>query len=542
MPRWRFVSMLVVLLLAAGFVPATAADIATVTTLVAAENPLKPGFLPNLTAAVATTGGQPLPAGTLTITRTTDGETWTKDVTPGDQSLSIWADGGYEYGTYEFVASYEDTEGGSASSAILDIVYTDLDPPQTRIFAADWYLQSNVSITFETEPDATSECRLEGETWAACTSPWTRTLPDGAYRLGVVSTDAAGNRAVYATEDAFKVDTTPPSGTFTIDGGAVWTHDAKVDITVDAQDNLQPVWNVYYSLSPQVNEQGFLDYQPYGSIYKALTVSGSGTFQIDLTNPYIGGTSGDGPRTVYLQFQSGVIGQLSSVVSRSIVLETTVPSVTAPRRGFVVGSTVTKGGRIDLRVPWTGSDTGSGIARYELGERLDGGGWTAVSPTLSNPTATRAVLTRHSYTHRVRGIDKAGNSSPWAAGPIFFIDRHEDLSGDIVYSGVWSTVRGTPFLNGATRKATAAGAKASLIFTGRSIAWVTRKGPDRGKADVYVNGTKVATIDLHAPTYQDRKVAWVGTWTTTASRKVSIKVLGTAGRPRVDVDALITAN
>jgi hypothetical protein len=35
---------------------------------------------------------------------------------------------------------------------------------------------------------------------------------------------------------------------------------------------------------------------------------------------------------------------------------------------------------------------------------------------------------------------------------------------------------------------------------------------------------------------------WVGSWTTTASRKVSIKLLGTKTRPRVDVDALITVD
>jgi hypothetical protein len=392
-----------------------------------------------------------------------------------------------------------------------------------------------MSIRFETEADATSECRLDDEPWTPCTSPWTRTLADGAYRLGVISTDASGNRATYASEGAFKVDTTPPSGTFTIDGGAAWTHDELVDVTVDASDNLQAVWSVLYSLSPQTDDFGALA----GRTYAALEESGSGTFQVHLTNPYIGGTSGDGTKTVYVQFETGSVHQVSSVVSRTIKLERTMPVVTTPRRGFVVGSTVTKAGRIDLRVPWTGSDTGSGIARYELGERLDGGAWTTIATTQT--TATRSVATRRTYTHRVRGIDKAGNVSDWATGPMFFIDRHEDLSGDIVYSGSWSTVKGTPFLNGATRKASTAGAKASLTFSGRSIAWVTRKGPDRGKAAVYVNGIKVATIDLYASSYQDRKVAWVGSWTTTATRKVSIKVLGTAGRSRVDIDALITA-
>ena len=41
-----------------------------------------------------------------------------------------------------------------------------------------------------------------------------------------------------------------------------------------------------------------------------------------------------------------------------------------------------------------------------------------------------------------------------------------------------------------------AGAKATFSLTGRTVAFVSRLGPTKGKATIYVDGTKVAPIDL----------------------------------------------
>ena len=51
------------------------------------------------------------------------------------------------------------------------------------------------------------------------------------------------------------------------------------------------------------------------------------------------------------------------------------------------------------------------------------------------------------------------------------------------------------------RRSGTAGARATMTFTGRSIAWIARTGPNRGVATVYVNGSKVDTIDLYSPAY-----------------------------------------
>jgi hypothetical protein len=76
-------------------------------------------------------------------------------------------------------------------------------------------------------------------------------------------------------------------------------------------------------------------------------------------------------------------------------------------------------------------------------------------------------------------------------------------------------------------------------LTGRSVAWVSLKAPTRGKAGVYVNGRLVATVDLSTATWQPQRFVWTRTWATVATRTIDIRVLGTAGRPRVDIDGFV---
>jgi hypothetical protein len=66
--------------------------------------------------------------------------------------------------------------------------------------------------------------------------------------------------------------------------------------------------------------------------------------------------------------------------------------------------------------------------------------------------------------------------------------------------------------------------------------------PSRGIAVVRVDGVKVATIDLYRASLRTRVVVWTYSWDSAATHRVKIRVLGTSGRPRVDVDAFLTAS
>ena len=88
--------------------------------------------------------------------------------------------------------------------------------------------------------------------------------------------------------------------------------------------------------------------------------------------------------------------------------------------------------------------------------------------------------------------------------------------------------------------ATTKGAWATLRFTGSDVAWVAPKDTNRGKADVYLDDVKVATIDLNSSSTSPRKVVFMKSWASSGPHQLKVWVYGAlAKRPRVDVDAFV---
>jgi hypothetical protein len=251
-------------------------------------------------------------------------------------------------------------------------------------------------------------------------------------------------------------------------------------------------------------------------------------------------SSTNGTKTVHAKWRDWV-GNWSAVATDTIVLDTVVPTATAPSYRLVSGSAISSG-RTTVRLAWTGADATSGIARNELAQSTDGGAWSTVSSALGTATIDRPLAPSHTYRFRVRAVDRAGNTGAWMSGPTFRLTAYSEANGGIRYTGTWTTSSSTVYWGGRVRSASRAGARATLTVTGRSVEWVARKGPTRGRAQVYVNGVLKATVDLYASTYQNQRVAWAANWSTSATRTIAIRVLGTSGRPRVDVDAFVVGS
>jgi hypothetical protein len=154
----------------------------------------------------------------------------------------------------------------------------------------------------------------------------------------------------------------------------------------------------------------------------------------------------------------------------------------------------------------------------------------------------RALSGGHVYRFRVRAIDRAGNVGTWAYGSTFRVTALQQWSSAIRYRGIWSTNANPAYWGGTTARSTMIGATASVTFTGRSIAWVGLKAANRGKAQVYVNGVLRATVDLYSATTKKQVVLWTATYGSSSTRTLTIKVLGTPGRPLVDVDGLFVGS
>jgi len=196
------------------------------------------------------------------------------------------------------------------------------------------------------------------------------------------------------------------------------------------------------------------------------------------------------------------------------------------------------GSSSQARLTWTGKDNagGSGIAFYLVARSVNGGSYSTFG-TVTTPAMNVTLANGTSYRFRVRAVDHEGNTDAWAYGPTIGARLVQQTSSAVHYASTWTTSSSTSYSGGSLRSSKTAGASASYTFTGRSIAFVTTKSALRGKAKVYVNGVYQTTVDLVTQLTTYRTQVWAKTWSTSGTRTIRIVVVGTAGRPRVDLDA-----
>ena len=412
----------------------------------------------------------------------------------------------------EFKLTATDSDGASAS------VSRNLDP-------------RTADVSFATIPTG-----LQLSVGASSsTAPFTRTVIDGSnnsigaqtqVKDGVTyvftgwSDGKAASHNITATDGAsytatFTADATGPTGTVSINGGAATTTALQVTLSVPATDALTGVAAVRLSDD--------------GSTWVTRAYAASQAW----TLPAVGGT-----RTVYVQWRDGA-GNWSSTASDSITLDRTGPTVSGFQRSFVAGTTISAD-KIRLRLSWTGTDAVTGVARYEMQQRTDGGAWTSISTSLTSPTIDRSLATGHTYAFQVRGVDHAGNAGAWVATPVVRISRYGETSACDPLRGPLDE-RVERLVLGRRIEEVDAGASLGVDHVHRSVDRLGgpgRPGPghrlglrERGQGvDGQPQGEHGAGVAGRLE----------GSWTSSASRTVKIVVDGTAGHPRVDLDALVT--
>jgi uncharacterized delta-60 repeat protein len=216
----------------------------------------------------------------------------------------------------------------------------------------------------------------------------------------------------------------------------------------------------------------------------------------------------------------------------------TPPSVSPPAQSLLTNSTM-GASAVPVRLSWSATDSEGTVTDYNLQRSTDGGAYQNMNlSTATTKTVTHSLLPNHNYRYRVRATDDNGNKSFWKYGPRFAVDTHQESSTAIAYTDTWKQQSISGAYGGAVKYATASGATAKLTFTGRNVAWVAPRSSTRGKAEVWLDGKKVATVDLYSATALSRRVVYAANnLDPSVTHTLQVKVLGTAGRPRVDVDA-----
>ncbi|MET7379864.1 peptidoglycan recognition protein [Streptomyces sp. NPDC005526] len=164
---------------------------------------------------------------------------------------------------------------------------------------------------------------------------------------------------------------------------------------------------------------------------------------------------------------------------------------------------------------------------------------TAPSSATFGPTVTSwntAAKPGSSDLFALKAYDVAGNT----AGASVYRTPNIIQETSTTRTGTWTHRSSTSYLGGYSYSASSAGASISWTFTGRSVAWIVSRASTSGQAYLYVDGTKVTTLDLKASTTLYRQAIWTKTWSSSAKHTLKIVVVGTSGRPTVTTDGIAT--
>ncbi|HET7704217.1 MAG TPA: hypothetical protein VFK35_12525 [Candidatus Limnocylindrales bacterium] len=220
-----------------------------------------------------------------------------------------------------------------------------------------------------------------------------------------------------------------------------------------------------------------------------------------------------------------------------IVSDGTAPSVPgAVSQVQVIPSTL--GSTVPVRTSWgAATDTESGVASY-LVERSDDSG-PYVGMRTQSTSITAPLRINHSYQYRISAVDAVGNVGAPVYGPKYWPRLYQSTSYTTV-TGTWGTTSSTSYSGGSTRYSSTAGSTATFTATlARSIAIVTTKAASRGSFKVYVDNVYKGTISTYSATTRFRQLVYQFNWSTAGTHKIKIVVVGTSGRPRVDMDAFV---
>ncbi|MFE5990415.1 peptidoglycan recognition protein [Streptomyces sp. NPDC056453] len=220
-------------------------------------------------------------------------------------------------------------------------------------------------------------------------------------------------------------------------------------------------------------------------------------------------------------------GKTTTTPALKVVAETTAPTFsTTPKISLRTGTVNTTA--VPVALGWKAADD---KALREV--KLLSPATATFGPTTT--TSNRTAASGTASTWSMRAYDFAGNyrtSSP-SYTPVILQET------SAVKSGSWTSRSSTSYLGGKSYSSSSKSASLTWTFTGSSASWVVSRAASSGQAYVYVDGVKVSTVDLKSSTTQYRQAIWTKTWSSSATHKVKIVVVGTSGRPTITTDGLV---
>ena len=295
-------------------------------------------------------------------------------------------------------AKYRDA-AGNVSDVVSDTITLDQTPPAGSTVsindgaATATQVTATLTLTGTDGLSGVSQMRFSADgvswdAWEPFTTTCTRVLSptDGLQAAYMQLRDTAGNIATEVS-DTITVEINPPLGEIAINGGVTWTNQITVTLALTATDAGSGVAQM------RLREEGnpWESWIAYSNVY-SFTLS-----------------EGDGTKTVEVQYEDGY-GRRTDTLSDSIVLDTAPPSSS-------VADLPTYQSTLSFPVSWSGSDTTSGIASYDVQFR-DGPGvsWEDWQVDTIAPSTVFVGEDGHTYYFQSRAKDNAGNIEDYPGG------------------------------------------------------------------------------------------------------------------------------
>jgi hypothetical protein len=220
--------------------------------------------------------------------------------------------------------------------------------------------------------------------------------------------------------------------------------------------------------------------------------------------------------------------------------------------------TGTTNGSVDLSWTAVGDDDNSGTAssylvRYST-NAITASNWAGATPvTTGIPTPSVAGSTQSMmvngltpgvrYYFAILAQDENPNTgaisnspsavakAPAPVGAGMYDDMHTAWS----YSGDWTVYSGAGPANNSMHYTSTSGNYAELLFNGAKFTLTFTKNSNRGSIDVYVDGSKVTTINANQAT-----LAWQSSYTSLSytAGNHTVRLVHAGGGTYIDVDAI----
>lgn len=293
----------------------------------------------------------------------------------------------------------------------------------------------------------------------------------------------------------------------TIDRNAPFAPRAEVKLDLRGTDGRE--------VRVAVGDGSFGPWEPFARSFDFRLADGAGDYG-----------EGDGPREVRVQLRSAR-GVRSPVFSDDIVLDTQPPNVEKLAVGIAADARVPRSGAtVPALARMAASDATSGLDRAVLAATC-GGRQRASSVSSSSVADLGFRLDLRDCDLEAEATDRAGHAAARRLRDLR-VTQVDARTGSqrVTLRGEWAQRSATDALRRTLLRASKAGARATMTFDGSQVAIVAQRGPNGGRAEVFVDGKSAGTIDLYAPTKDVRRIVFLAN-VRRGEHTISVRVLGT---------------